>query len=113
MVLLVPGSLERHGHPLVVGEVALDHARLLRELVHTPSFCLHVTEPLTTWPSAPSAGCARAIRCRGRFGRDEPPSKYLSPLVHRRRRLIVAAHDPPVAVGLASQDHNVDVLAPK
>src|SRR5215472_19135310 len=41
----------------------------------------------------------------------EAPLRVSSPLVHRRRRLIIAAHDAPVAVRLSSHDHDVDVLA--
>src|SRR5439155_8108703 len=36
-----------------------------------------------------------------------------APLVDRHGLLIVAAHDPPVAVRLAADDHHVDVLAPE
>src|SRR5262249_30380365 len=40
-------------------------------------------------------------------GRSRPSA----PVVDRRRCLVVAAHDPPVAVGLAADHHDVDVLA--
>src|SRR5438034_9319327 len=45
--------------------------------------------------------------------RDATPLLPSTPLVDRHGLLIVAAHDPPVAVRLAADDHDVDVLAPE
>src|SRR5213593_554882 len=55
-----------------------------------------------------AAGVAQA---REMTTSSERAAITLPPLVDRRRFLIVAAHDAPVAIGLASDNHDVDILA--
>src|SRR4029450_3951927 len=54
------------------------------------------------------AGVAQA---RSRVTVSPRAALTLPPLVDRHRLLIVAAHDAPVAIGLASDDHDVNILA--
>src|SRR5262245_48711075 len=95
--LLIPGGLELHGHYLVAGEVALDHARLLLELVRDAHRVLPDAGRKLLWCSASSAGFARAICYGGRFGRGINPALASRRPAGRRSSRNAAPSETPIA----------------